>query len=1315
MFNFIKSQAILATIKSDIMATINACTGDQMTLDGPQRKGDLRRSRAAAEKSRFDVVLKAAAASKANAIKAVRETTGLSLKAAKPDFKFDLQLFAEKANNHIARKSYIKALKSQKGVAMAYNLKVLPVGKEDFRFIINREFAQVTPLSEHYLATNIEMFNLIGRKVNVKRGYIGYATLDLSALACAHSNTLRTWAKSIANIEIVLGEHKGRAVAGIHGDGTDFVLVKSGTSTRRNGERVLIPYSEVVDATTGHTRPGWNRFKDYKIFGASKGRKSLFDLFEQDSSFEDLIGIATYGEYDKVKSMTLTAKETAEAVTRLGSKSCGLGSQDIAVDNITIVLGKDSATDGAGLVSNIRTLIPGYIIQCRPYTAKGAALTIAPDAMELAESHYNCVVWDKHSLTAEQEAMLDIILNKCDRRLSGMNLDDIIAKVGGNAIRLVGDPTNETQVFGDLNFWKDKWDYSRVSGLNVVDVACFTGDDFNDAATSGQMLKLLLGCKASNELGDKISRFLRGIITTEVAEKFSNKGSGRFDGTEMISTEYAAGVFKTYNPASWMTTPSIYRMVLKEQINSLSDMFDRDRYHVPGHSAMATVDVAYFLTGGRKRLLNIEVKDGKILSFEVYDPVANRYYNEATGSPEKGFVVKYPSMGTKEGCIVCFISDEEMKHRIDSLDTTDDIKRIIWGEISAFKEGGAMCPADLDILAMVLAGYDLDGDHLEIFFSTPDGVSIPELLIESGFVGAAINIESPAETGTLETQFSMKRWAEYSAMIIDMENKSVGAVTNTFRLFTDGLLQDLDDPEVLSFYKKLLVAIGATYGNNNYKSVVQTVEVKGVETYFIVADAMEKFITNAIKDINLDNPDNVHVLLEDMDKLGRACQELTIDAQKKFFPVFCDWMDDTADFSLFCLKYGVNFTVDFDAKGNIILGFSKNNGYTYDSSKGLFVKSATVVAEKANGRTKYTMADAFTRYRVFAINHVYKALRAAKEQYNAAMAAWAAAQTERDCRLMVLNMSMNAIGIAQIKHINKAVKCVDDMRRASEEKLRKLHEDAYLPLNLQKKVEREIRKTVNADYAAMVEDISNEMRRIAAEYGIDIAMVAEYYNLTGNDPMMKVLRQERFTDMLKHSDINALHTPLRAPRALRMSLKDGDKLQVAGGMFYNVDVPELWGMDIHTDLVDGVYTVSVEDGTVYVSRPLVGFVDMSNIHIDMDSRVVFGFARFDEGTAAADIKARLKKLTKDISVGAEVSILRNTSKRKFALLDVDGNEIARLNFGQKGEKLLGSEEPTVLSKGYGDFAGKITNNVISTGAINYNGGLYYNFLVIIKK
>ena len=37
-----------APIQSGIMSTIHAYTGDQMILDGPHRKGDLRRARAGA-------------------------------------------------------------------------------------------------------------------------------------------------------------------------------------------------------------------------------------------------------------------------------------------------------------------------------------------------------------------------------------------------------------------------------------------------------------------------------------------------------------------------------------------------------------------------------------------------------------------------------------------------------------------------------------------------------------------------------------------------------------------------------------------------------------------------------------------------------------------------------------------------------------------------------------------------------------------------------------------------------------------------------------------------------------------------------------------------------------------------------------------------------------------------------------------------------------------------------------------------------------------------------------------------------------------
>lgn len=1289
-------QIIICLIKSGIMAIIHACTGHKMTLDAPQRKGDLRRPRAAA-------------------VKVVRQPVD-----SLDNFIFSLQLFAAQVRGkHTASKAYVKSLKSHKGVAMAYNLKVLPDGKHDYKFVLNREYAQVTALNENCLASDIEMFNLIGQKFKVKRGFVGYATMDLGALVASHSEDHRILATSLPLTEIVIGEYKGSPVAGVHMAGADSIVVKT-EKTKENGEKITIPYSEVVDAM-GHTRDGWMRFDSYKNYGASKGRKNLFDMFEEDSNFEEIINAATYGEYSKVKCMPLTAKETAEAVTRLGAKSCGMGGENILVENIAIHIGKNAETDGAGWIANLDGVKAGYIVQGRSYTEKAACPVITSGSMRDILSNYSTVVWNKHNLSSRQESLLDIILNKGNRRLSGVSEEDIRKEVGADVIILQGNPEKGVQIFGDLNLWKDKWDYSSTSGLNVVDVACFTGDNFNDASTSGQMLKLLLGCNATGEVKEKISKFLRGIISAEIANKFSGKDGKPFGGDELISTDYVAGVAKRFNPTAWKSIPSLHQQVLKEQIQSLKDVFARDRYRVPGHSAMATVDIAYALTGGRKRLLNVDIVDGQIKSFEVFDPVANRYI-ETTGASRKGFVVKYPSMGTKEGCIVTFVSNEEMQRRIHALGVSKRTEENLAIEIAAFKEGGVMCPAKLSILQMVLAGYDLDGDHLEIFFSSAanNGMSIPELLIEAGFVCSAINIQTPNEKASAEVPFSVRRWGEYSALLVEAENKSVGTVTNTFRLFTDGLLQDLNNPDVLKFYGLLLEAIGATYGKNDYKSVIQTVVVNGVNTYLVVENAMEVFITEAIKDIDLSKPENVRAILEDMDKLGRACQELTIDAQKKFFAVFTSWMDKTRNFSLFCLTFEIDFTVDFKREGEemTINPVTDPRAYIIDGDRDLFRASSTVVTiQDKNRRNKYILADAFTRYRVFAINHAYRRLKIAQKEYTACLNGWKANQAKRNCRIVMLKDYMNAVGFAQIEHAEKALKCVNDMRRASEEELRKLHADSSLSLNLQDKIEREIRKAVNADYGAMIDDISNEIRRIAAEYDIPTSMVAEYYNLTGRDPLMKVLKQERFIDMLKHSDISVFHAPLRAPRALKEALINNNEqtVQVAGGMFCNVSVPELWGMDIHTDLVDGTYDLSVEDEVLYVSRPLEKFVDLSSVNVDMDSRLVLGSVRFEENATAADIKAALKKLAKDISVGTEVSILRDTRKRKFALLDATGAGIVDLRFGKKGEKLLGHEEPTVLSSGFGGFAGKIANNIICSGTIKYNGALYHNFIVVIKK
>ena len=99
----------LAPIESGIMCTIHAYTGDQMPLDGPQRKGDLRRSRAAA----VNIVPNSTGAAKAVG-KVIPELngklTGLSIRVPTPDVSIvDLTCRIEKAATYDEIKQAIKA------------------------------------------------------------------------------------------------------------------------------------------------------------------------------------------------------------------------------------------------------------------------------------------------------------------------------------------------------------------------------------------------------------------------------------------------------------------------------------------------------------------------------------------------------------------------------------------------------------------------------------------------------------------------------------------------------------------------------------------------------------------------------------------------------------------------------------------------------------------------------------------------------------------------------------------------------------------------------------------------------------------------------------------------------------------------------------------------------------------------------------------------------------------------------------------------------------------------------------------------------
>jgi len=107
-----------APIKSGIMCTLHAYTGDQMTLDGPQRKGDLRRSRAAA----INIVPNSTGAAKAIGL-VIPELNGKLIGAAQrvPTPTGSTTILTAVVEGNVTKEQVNEAMKAASNESFGYN------------------------------------------------------------------------------------------------------------------------------------------------------------------------------------------------------------------------------------------------------------------------------------------------------------------------------------------------------------------------------------------------------------------------------------------------------------------------------------------------------------------------------------------------------------------------------------------------------------------------------------------------------------------------------------------------------------------------------------------------------------------------------------------------------------------------------------------------------------------------------------------------------------------------------------------------------------------------------------------------------------------------------------------------------------------------------------------------------------------------------------------------------------------------------------------------------------------------------------------
>ncbi|MBE7066548.1 MAG: type I glyceraldehyde-3-phosphate dehydrogenase [Ruminococcaceae bacterium] len=107
-----------APVLSGIMTTVHAYTGDQMTLDGPQRKGDLRRSRAAAA----NIVPNSTGAAKAIGL-VIPELNGKLIGSAQrvPTFTGSTTILVAVVEGAVTKEGINAAMKAAANQSFGYN------------------------------------------------------------------------------------------------------------------------------------------------------------------------------------------------------------------------------------------------------------------------------------------------------------------------------------------------------------------------------------------------------------------------------------------------------------------------------------------------------------------------------------------------------------------------------------------------------------------------------------------------------------------------------------------------------------------------------------------------------------------------------------------------------------------------------------------------------------------------------------------------------------------------------------------------------------------------------------------------------------------------------------------------------------------------------------------------------------------------------------------------------------------------------------------------------------------------------------------
>ena len=1030
-------------------------------------------------------------------------------------------------------------------------------------------------------------------------------------------------------------------------------LVKvHGEDGRFHKDNAVFASNQIIKIYASFTR-------DLMIYSTSQNRQDNFLLFNSETKEDAELAVrifneATYGQYELRVGEEISAAMAVDLTTRISSHTCGLGMREAWVDSFAILTGKDNQMDGEGIAAqskialllsknfdgslNMRAFqdnlekVHGLQLQMRQHTAK-ATVHVKADAyvaevlgsMNLLKVYVASNGVDIINVETEEnvtewfmENLRNLLVKGCGRKSELSDYDGVVVYESKEAMKYNSLPTT----VGDRNFWKDVFDVRKMSGLNVVMVPHDSNEEEDErkAFTASQFWKIprYAAVKTHHEEEFNVISHEYAYRGVDMAIDFRSDRKYRY-GFEKVDTSFMSGLLRNINAGNEELHPTLFRGLINDSARRAEKALQLDRYPIAGHVGMFDIDPSYMLLCACGKNKD-EATNGGVLTIkdnvmEVYDPVANKFFDKEVAEPKDriGLLMKYPAINLCESGFVKFLTDHEVAERIAALDISGEDKFLIANEFAAIKEGSVLLPANLDLIGKIWAGSDRDGDKGVFFFRTNWEYDIVAAMQRWGFQSEGVDIRINSAKTDKMVVAGIDTFAIVNAMQAALHNEKVGPVTNASRVLVQPALYGSQN--IAETVKKVLVSAfkhcfaEKKNGHEEYVSSFSSGTIDGYTVVVSEEDQYERF-EKSIKNLDFNRSDIWEQIIKaakDFGNLGRHTQEGTIDAAKKFYKVCASFVENLRNFcTITPIRYGVKFSVDWkadkpsfglraDRYAKSVIGVSYNGEDRLEDKNfhGIFAVPEdgviTVTSQSSYGeaRDEYIIPDFFAGVRKDAILYAIDKLNELVDEYEKVL-------TDEKLVALWSKRFMNAslkINKNQQSLIHYALGMVDVIRanyRSMSEYLTKknIHRESMSDTEIAK-VEGEIRRVLHENFDEMMSNVNNVVRiagkGLSPETLVDFIAGGEEAFTNPSGRYAGILKEETAKVAISRSENNLAYKKLYGylDESVNEVIVEDHEVVVNG---------ELVGIRVNVE--DGTYTVVHLDDGAYLVRPLEDFVEI---------------------------------------------------------------------------------------------------------------------------